>query len=127
MLSRGNAFTVACAWLFASSCVFGQAHVLPTIQKGDIAIGLEPVAGGLGGPTYLTTVPDDTLNRQFVVDQVGLLRVIQNGALLSTPALDIRTIVSRSGFDPGNVPQKLASNLLGKQESGFSAGILRPK
>src|SRR5439155_9278086 len=102
MLSRGNAFTVSCAWLFASSCVFGQAHVLPTIQKGDIAIGLEPVAGGLGGPTYLTTVPDDTLNRQFDVDQVGLLRVIQNGALLSTPALDIRSLMLGSGLNPSN-------------------------
>src|SRR5438552_2634612 len=106
MLSRGNALAAICACLLANSWVLAQQHVLPTIQKGDIAIGLEPVARGLGGPTYLTTIPDDTLNRQFVVDQVGLLRVIQNGALLSTPALDIRTIVSRSGFDPGNANEE---------------------
>jgi len=101
--------------------VFGQAHVLPTIQKGDIAIGLEPVAGGLGGPTYLTTVPDDTLNRQFDVDQVGLLRVIQNGALLSTPALDIRSLMLGSGFNPSNANEE--RGLLG---AAFHPGFNNP-
>ena len=34
--------------LAASSRAFGQADVLPPIPKGDISIGLRPVATGLG-------------------------------------------------------------------------------
>jgi glucose/arabinose dehydrogenase len=82
-------------------------HILPPINPGSIGVSLTPVATGLGGPTYLTTIPGDTLNRQFVVDQVGLLRVIQNGTILPTAALDLRArMVSPPGepvaFNPAN-------------------------
>jgi glucose/arabinose dehydrogenase len=66
---------------------------LPAIQKGDIAIDLRPIATGLSAPDYAISPPDDP-SRLFVLEQNGLLRVIQNGSLLSTSALDLRNRVS---------------------------------
>ena len=67
--------------------------VLPAIGFGDISVQLQTVASGLGGPDYAISVPGDA-SRLFVVDQNGLLRVLQNGSLLATPALDIRSLVA---------------------------------
>ncbi|MDB6065887.1 MAG: Glucose/sorbosone dehydrogenase-like protein, partial [Pedosphaera sp.] len=69
------------------------ARYLPAITNGDIAILLQPVATGLAAPDYGISPPGDT-TRLFVVEQNGLLRVIQNGALLPTPALDISSRVA---------------------------------
>ncbi len=66
---------------------------LPSITRGTIAINLQPVATGLAAPDYGFSPPGDT-NRLFVVEQNGLLRVIQNGQLQSAPALDIQSRVS---------------------------------
>jgi glucose/arabinose dehydrogenase len=67
----------------------GQGQdVLPPIPKGTISIHLQPVATGLSAPDYAISAPGDT-NRLFVVEQGGLLRVIQNGSLLPGAALDI--------------------------------------
>jgi len=80
------------AAVFAPAAL-GQADVLPNIPKGTIAINLNPVATGLGAPDYGISAPGDT-NRLFVIDQGGQLRVIQNGAMLPTPALDISSRVA---------------------------------
>lgn len=69
------------------------ADVLPGIPKGTIAIHLDPIVTGLAAPAYAINPPDGT-NRLFVVEQRGLLLVLQNGALLPTPALDIQSLVS---------------------------------
>lgn len=71
----------------------GQADVLPSIQKGTIAVTLKPVATGLAAPDYAIAPPADT-SRLFVVEQNGLLRIIQNGALLPGAALDLSSRVS---------------------------------
>ena len=60
----------------------------------------------LGDVVYLASPPNDP--RIFVVDQEGRIFVIKNGAALTTPFLDIRSIVSYGGeqgllsvaFDP---------------------------
>ena len=65
----------------------------PPIPKGDIAINLVPIATQLGAPDYGISPPGD-LSRLFVVEQKGLLRVIQNGSLLPGSVLDITTRVS---------------------------------
>jgi glucose/arabinose dehydrogenase len=70
-----------------------EAVPLSHIPLGNISIQLTPIATGLAAPDYGISAPGDT-NRLFVVEQNGLLRVIQNGALLSTPALDIQSRVS---------------------------------
>ena len=67
-----------------------QSPPLPgRIPLGDIEIELEEVTGGLFAPVYLTHAADGS-GRLFVVDQVGLIRVIENGELLPTPFLDLR-------------------------------------
>jgi glucose/arabinose dehydrogenase len=65
---------------------------LPSIPKGDIALTLQPTATGLAAPDYAISPPGDP-NRLFVVEQNGLLRIIQNGTLLPGSALDISSRV----------------------------------
>jgi glucose/arabinose dehydrogenase len=56
---------------------------------------------------YVTAAPADT-SRLFVVEKTGRIRIIKNGALLTTPFLDISSLVSTGGeqgllsmaFDP---------------------------
>jgi glucose/arabinose dehydrogenase len=72
---------------------------LPDIQFGDIAIHLKPVATGLGAPDYGISPPGDN-ERLFVIEQNGLLLVLENDSLLPTPALDMQSRVSPP-FNPG--------------------------
>src|SRR5207237_2174705 len=57
---------------------------------------LIPVATTLSNPDYLTAPPGD-VNRLFVVEQAGRIRVIQNGQLVATPFLNIVSKVSSGG------------------------------
>jgi glucose/arabinose dehydrogenase len=70
----------------------GAGPYLPAIQRGSIAITLQPTATGMAAPDYAISPPGDP-NRLFVVEQNGLLRIIQNGALLPGSALDLTTRV----------------------------------
>src|SRR5262249_36866693 len=81
----------ACAVFFvaAETALYAQLDYLPSIPQGTITIGLTPVATGLGAPLYGISPPGDT-SRLFVLDQKGLIDVIQNGTLLPTPALDVQ-------------------------------------
>jgi glucose/arabinose dehydrogenase len=76
--------------LSLGSLAFAQ---LPDIQKGTIAVHLNPVATQLDAPLYGFSPPGDT-SRLFVLEQEGFVKIMQNGTMLSTPALDIRTRVS---------------------------------
>lgn len=51
---------------------------------------LTRVVGGLSAPVVLTHANDGS-NRVFVVEQSGTIRIIQNGILLPTPFLDIKS------------------------------------
>jgi glucose/arabinose dehydrogenase len=64
----------------------------------EFRLTVEVVAGGLSDPLFLAAPPGDT--RLFVVEQAGLVRVIENGQLVSAPFLDIRDLV-RSGGERG--------------------------
>jgi glucose/arabinose dehydrogenase len=88
--SRG--WIIAATLAFAS-VTYAQQDVLPPIPLGNIALTLEPVATGLGAPLYGISAPGDT-NRVFFLEQKGQVLVMQNGALLPTPALDIAGRVS---------------------------------
>jgi glucose/arabinose dehydrogenase len=70
-----------------------QVGPLPDIQRGDIAVLLQPIVTGMSAPDYAISPPGEP-NRLFVVEQKGLLQVIQNGALLPTPALDVQSRVA---------------------------------
>lgn len=84
---------------FAISSIQATPY-LPAIPKGNIAVTLKPVATGMAAPDYAISPPGDT-NRLFVVEQSGLLRILQNGALLPTPALNIQALV-QPPLNPAN-------------------------
>jgi len=77
-----------------------MARYLPAITNGDIAVFLQPVATGMAAPDYAFSPPGDT-HRLFVVEQNGLLRIIQDGVLLADSALDIRSRV-QPPLNPNN-------------------------
>jgi glucose/arabinose dehydrogenase len=65
------------------------------------AVGLQVVAEGLTSPVTLTS-PGDSSGRLFVVDQVGLIRVLMpGGTLRPEPFLDLRNrmVTLMPGFD----------------------------
>lgn len=77
------------------------ANPIPaTIQKGSIQISLDPVMSGLTSPVGLTQ-PDDGTNRLFITDQVGRVRIVENGTPLGTPFLDVagRLVALNAGGD----------------------------
>jgi glucose/arabinose dehydrogenase len=58
------------------------------------------VTGGLSNPVFVTHAGDGT-GRMFVLERSGRIRVIKNGSLLSTPFLDIQSIVKSSSGEQG--------------------------
>jgi len=58
------------------------------IPKGSLAVGLEPVIGGLVSPLGLLE-PNDGSKRLFVYDQIGKIWILKDGIPLSTPFLDV--------------------------------------
>ena len=72
-----------------------------------LTLALAPIASNLASPTFLTAPPGDA--RQFIVERAGRILLMQNGALLAQPFLDIRTLTDTTGeggllsmaFDPG--------------------------
>ena len=77
-----------------------MGRYLPAITNGNIAILLQPIATGMAAPLYAISPPGDT-NRLFVLEQNGLVRIIQNGSLLPSAALDIQSRVAPP-LSPGN-------------------------
>jgi len=62
------------------------------IVPSDIAIDLQVVTSGFTSP--VTLEPDPTgLDRLYVVDQAGLVRVVDHGQLLEEPFLDVRDLL----------------------------------
>jgi glucose/arabinose dehydrogenase len=59
----------------------------PPSEEEPLELGLELVAEGLTEPVLLTAPDNDA--RLFVVERLGRVRVIKDGAVLETPFLDI--------------------------------------
>lgn len=58
------------------------------------------VVSGLVDPLGLVTPPDDS-GRMFVLEQAGLIRIVQDGSLLPEPFLDISGQLQRGGNEQG--------------------------
>jgi glucose/arabinose dehydrogenase len=69
-----------------SGSTTGNTSDASSIQEVD-SVGLQLIASDLVAPLYLTQPPGD--NRLFVVDQIGVVRVIRDGQLQPTPYLDL--------------------------------------
>jgi glucose/arabinose dehydrogenase len=63
-------------------------------------ITLTPVVGGLSQPVQITNAADDS-GRLFIVERVGVIRVIHNDSLSGTPFLDMHSIVNSSSGEQG--------------------------
>ncbi|HEX8875099.1 MAG TPA: PQQ-dependent sugar dehydrogenase [Nitrosospira sp.] len=82
-----------------ASAGFAAAPPLPTLQT-------RIVASGLDRPLFATAPAGDP--RLFIVEQGGAIKILQNGAVLPTPFLDLSNSVDSSGergllgmaFDP---------------------------
>ncbi|HEY8840927.1 MAG TPA: glucose dehydrogenase, partial [Candidatus Dormibacteraeota bacterium] len=57
---------------------------------------LTRIASGLQSPVYVTGAGDGS-GRLFIVEQIGRIRILENGALLPAPFLDIRSLVASGG------------------------------
>jgi glucose/arabinose dehydrogenase len=86
----------------------------PTVTVGDAGLArcdnsteptqplqLTPIVTGLTNPLYVTASPGDD-SRLFVVEQAGVIRIVQDGQLLPEPFLDIsdrvRTYATEDGL-----------------------------
>lgn len=64
-------------------------------DPGSLTLELETVVSGLASPVYVTSPPGD--DRLFVVEQAGVIRIVENGQLRATPFLDITSLVRCCG------------------------------
>ena len=75
----------------------GNSPQSPNPQPGPVPpLTLSSVASGFTSPLALVQ-PNDGTNRFFVVEQRGTIRIIQNGAVLTSNFLDISGKVSSGG------------------------------
>jgi len=84
-----------------NAAVFRDGASSTVFAPGQPRIGLEKIGGDLSSP-MMVAVPDDGTSRMFVVDQIGLVRIIAaDGTLLETPFLDLRDRMVRltAGYD----------------------------
>ena len=68
------------------------ARYMPEVTNVALSLFLLPIATNMSAPDYAISPPGDT-HRLFVVEQNGLLRIIQDGTLLPGAALDIQSRV----------------------------------
>ena len=61
---------------------------LSTTPAAQTGLGTVQVASGFSRPLYLVSPPGD-LERMFVVEQRGKIKIIKNGTTLATPFLDV--------------------------------------
>lgn len=96
MLSRKR----VCFVTLVAALVLTGRNTPAQIPLGSIEIKLQEVASGLTSPIMLTHAGDGS-NRLFVVDQIGKIWVIDNGALLATPFLDLtaKIVTQNPSFD----------------------------
>ncbi len=83
----------ALAVVISSTSATLDAAPLTPIPKGDIAVRLTPIVTGMSAPLYGINPPGDS-SRMFVLEQRGLVQIVQNGSLLPGSALDIQSRVA---------------------------------
>lgn len=85
---------VGCVW--ATNRVEQQDPCNTQASSRAPQVKLERVVSGLSNPVYVTHAGDGS-GRLFAVEQAGIIRIVQKGALLPTPFLDIRDRVESGG------------------------------
>lgn len=93
MRELGPRIRIAIGALVAAAC--GSGTTEPPPGNLETTLALEVVASGLNQPIDLNAPTGDA--RLFVVEQVGRVRIVENGQLLTTPFLDITSDVACCG------------------------------
>jgi glucose/arabinose dehydrogenase len=70
-----------------------------TVSDLDGQLTTVLVASGLLRPLYVAAPPGD-LERLFIMEQDGLIKILRNGAVLATPFLDVSAITLSPADDP---------------------------
>jgi glucose/arabinose dehydrogenase len=82
--------------LAAACCVAVCLAASAAAGPGAGSLRLTKVVSGLESPVYVTAPPGEP-GRLYVVEQPGVIRVLDHGRLLATPFLDIRPLVLAGG------------------------------
>src|SRR5262245_44672228 len=72
--------------LLTTAICIGCVHVFPAVAQAQLRAEL--YVSGLSAPVAFVQDPSDP-NRQYVVEQGGLIRVVENGVLASPPFLNL--------------------------------------
>ena len=78
----------------------GTTSVKAAAGIASVYVQLVEVNSGLSQPLAITNAGDGS-GRLFIVEREGRIRVVKNGILLSTPFLDIHTIVNSASGEQG--------------------------
>lgn len=92
-LNRAGWVALLAVYVLAAGCG-GIQHTSP--MPSPVAISLQVVASGLSTPLDLEQ-PNDGSGRLFIVEQGGTIKILQNGALLPQPFLNISNKVIFQG------------------------------
>ena len=92
-VTRGISTLILASLLFVGR--FGGSDSSPSPAPA-VNLGLELLVSGFNSPLSLEQ-PNDGSNRLFVAEQGGTIRIIQNGAILAQPFLDISSKVIQEG------------------------------
>ena len=65
-------------------------------SSAPAALRIVTVATGLQAPIFVTSAPGEA-NRLYVVEQGGLIKVVENGKIRSKPFLDVRSAIVSGG------------------------------
>ncbi len=84
----------------ATATLTAQAPTATNSFPDPTAYNWSPVVSGFDRPVDIQ-FPDDGSGRMFILEQVGRIRVVQNGLLLATPFLDITDRVGSNSSERG--------------------------
>jgi glucose/arabinose dehydrogenase len=84
------------ALLEASAAQAATPCVEPPAEAGFPPVTLQQIAQGLREPVHIAVAPDGS-GRLYVVEQAGVVRVVERGQVRPEPFLDIRSQVESGG------------------------------
>ena len=86
--------------MLMTSTFFGENTAKAATSLASTYVQLAEVTSGLTQPLGIINAKDGS-GRLFILEKTGQIRIVKNGTLLSTPFLDIHTIVNSSGGEQG--------------------------
>src|SRR5438270_11535667 len=102
-MSNPRGVLLFCLLLLTFACTFGLSAISPTLTASNqdvaseaVTIQLQPVLSGLSNPVFVTNAHDSS-DRLFIVEQGGIIKVLQHGAASPTIFLDITSRVLSGG------------------------------